>query len=80
MEKTLKPWLHFAFYLGGKIDEHHKKNSKRGNKRSKDDAASPEVEQEVTSAIHDGIGENRLVLCLYFKHFVSNLRKKHFTT
>ena len=56
---NFKPWLQFAFYSGGKIDEHNKKNSKRGNKRSKDDAACPEVEQEVTSAIHDWIGENR---------------------
>ena len=65
MDKTLKLWLHFAIYSGGKIDEHHKKNSKRGNKRSKDDAASPEVEQEVTSAIHDGIGENKV--CFVFR-------------
>ena len=50
----------FSSSSGGKIDEQHKKNSKRGNKRSKDDAASPEVEQEVSSAIHDGIGENNL--------------------
>ena len=43
--------------VGGKIGETHKKASRRGNKRSKDDAASPEIEQpETASAIHDGIG------------------------